>query len=197
MSVPTIDRRPQSPPTLDTGTRATIAAVVGIVAIAIGVRLALAEPWWVESALIVTLAVGTVAAVVDTVSRRIPDRLVLASLVPVVITLLIVVVAGDAPETLLTVPAGAALLALPVLVLHLIAPTAMGFGDVKLALALGAAIGLIEWRYAVTALCLASGLTVAVAIVRRRHTMPFAPGLIAGTALALVFPITEGPLPWR
>lgn len=198
MSAPTIDRRLQSPPTRVARTRAAAAgAAAAIAAIAIGVRVALAEPWWVESALVAALAVCTVAAVVDTVSRRIPDRLVLASLVPVGIALVCLVVGADARNTLLAVPAGAILFALPLLVVHLIAPSAMGFGDVKLALALGAALGLVEWRFAIIALCLASGVTVAVAVVRRRPTMPFAPGLVAGTALALVLPTLEGLLPWR
>ncbi len=198
MSAPTIDRRLQSPPTRVARTRAAAAgAAAAIAAIAIGVRVALAEPWWVESALVAALAVCTVAAVVDTVSRRIPDRLVLASLVPVAIGLVLLGVAGDARVALLTVPAGAVLFALPLAVVHLIVPSAMGFGDVKLALALGAALGLVEWRLAIVALCLASGLTVAVAIARRRPTMPFAPGLVVGAALALVLPTLEGPLPWR
>ncbi len=39
---------------------------------------------------------------------------------------------------------------------HLVSPSSMGFGDVKAALVLGAAVGTVDWRLAVVALCLAA-----------------------------------------
>lgn len=197
MSTPTIDRRLQSPPTLDSVTRAAaVGATVLMFVIGLAVAGSSTEPWWVQAALVAVLTVGMVAAVVDTVSHRIPDPLVLVSLGPVAVVIAIEIVAGDARTAVPAVLAGAALFAGPLLAAHLVAPAALGFGDVKLAVALGAALGMVEWRYTITALCLASGLTAAVAIVRRRPALPFAPGLVAGTALVVLLPTLEGSVPW-
>lgn len=174
---------------------ATVGAVA-IVAVAIAVPWRLSEPWWLEAGLVAALVVAVIAAVVDVTSQRIPDRVVLASLVPTV-AVLAVRIGSDGVVAASDVPIGAAAFALPLLVAHLASPAALGFGDVKLAGALGAALGLVDWRYSVVALCVASGLTAAVAVVRRRSEMPFAPGLVAGAALALVLAIFEGSPTWR
>jgi leader peptidase (prepilin peptidase)/N-methyltransferase len=76
-------------------------------------------------------------------------------------------------------------MALPLVLVHLVSPAAMGFGDVKLAVALGAAAGLIAPGLALTGLAAAAGLTLLLACCGRRVTVPFAPGLVSGTAAAL------------
>ena len=76
--------------------------------------------------------------------------------------------------------AGVPVMALPLLVVHLVTPAAMGFGDVKLAVALGAGLGVLEPKLAVLALAVASGLTLLAAACTRRSAMPFAPGLVIG-----------------
>jgi len=75
---------------------------------------------------------------------------------------------------------------------HLVAPAAMGFGDVKLAVALGAGLGVLEPRLAVLALAIASGLTLLVAACSRRSAMPFAPGLVLGAAAAMALGAFKG-----
>ncbi len=159
----------------------------------------LSEPWWVEIGLVVVLLVAVVAVVVDLTSERIPDRVVLASLVPTSLVLAVHAVAdgGDGRSASVGVLMGAVAFAAPLLIVHLVVPHALGFGDVKLAAALGGALGLVDWRASVAALCIASGMTAAVALIRRRPTVPFAPGLVAGAALVLLLPTLEGSLPWR
>ena len=88
--------------------------------------------------------------------------------------------------------AGALAMALPLLVLHLATPQAMGFGDVKLAVVLGAAVGVADWRLALVVLALASGAAVAVAVVRRRSSIAFGPALAAATCAVLVLIATLG-----
>jgi leader peptidase (prepilin peptidase)/N-methyltransferase len=72
----------------------------------------------------------------------------------------------------------------PLLLLHLVSPSAMGFGDVKLAVVLGAAVGVLDWQLAVPALALAAGATATVGVVTRARTIPFGPGLLAGALVA-------------
>src|SRR5262245_48419637 len=87
-----------------------------------------------------SLLLTTAAAATDCRTRRVPDAIVALVLIP---TALAVLLSGDPTQTAISALLGAALMAMPLLILHLAAPASMGFGDVKLAAALGAAIGLL------------------------------------------------------
>ena len=171
--------------------------VASVVMITVAVPWAIFETWWAETGFAATLLVCLAAAAVDVSDGRIPDRLVLASIVPTLVVLVAQVVSGDGRAAATAVVLGVVLFAGPLLAVHLAVPDALGFGDVKLAVSLGAALGLVEWRYTLAALCIASGLTAAVAVARRRPAMPFAPGLVAGAALVVLIPTLEGFVPWR
>lgn len=138
----------------------------------------------IASVLLVSLAllVAGAAAVADWRSQRVPDALVVLAGVPVVAA---VVVADRPAHRLAAVAVGAVVMAIPLLGLHLAAPAAIGFGDVKLAAALGAALGVLAPALAVPALGAAAALTLAVAACTRRVAVPFAPGLVVGVGLAL------------
>jgi leader peptidase (prepilin peptidase) / N-methyltransferase len=73
-------------------------------------------------------------SVYDVTQRRLPNVLTLPGAAVIVVG---AVVAGRGPTAL----AGAAALAATYLLVHLVAPTAMGAGDVKLAIGLGALTG--------------------------------------------------------
>lgn len=119
-------------------------------------------------------AVG--AALVDRAEGRIPDLLV--ALVAVVPLALMVTGALPAGHLLL----GAALAAAPLLAVHLAVPAAMGFGDVKLAAALGALLAGLDARAGVVAVAVGAVVTIVGALVTRRRAVPFAPGLVGGAA---------------
>lgn len=129
-----------------------------------------------------SLAVAATAAAVDLVSHRIPDTLVVLAAVPTLIAVL------HDSRGVGGVLLGLASMAGPLLLLHLVQPAQLGFGDVKFAAALGAAIGLIDARLTVLALALGTGLTLSAALVRRRSSVVFGPGLFAGAVLALTIP---------
>ncbi len=164
----------------------TAAAVVGLGAVVIAVRLA-PMSFVVVAALLPLIA----AAIVDAAERRLPNRLVLLSIVPVVF-----VCALDPFIGRLTavggVVLGAVFLAVPLLVLHLIAPTSMGFGDVKAAAALGAALGLIRPELALWTLCLASAITAAWGITRRARHVALGPGLVVAAFTVLLVGASAG-----
>lgn len=117
-------------------------------------------PW---SRVPVLLGLGWLAAaagVVDVLRRRLPDALTLPAL-PVALLLLLPLGGGAWLRGL----AGAAVAAAAHTVLHLLAPSAMGAGDVKLAAPLGAVLAAVSWPALVLGGMLAAAFTGAVAVV--------------------------------
>lgn len=139
----------------------------------------------VSSIVAVALGPAAAAAAVDVRTLRLPDRLVvLTAVVPVAAVLVAPVdrVVDHAALLLL----GAVVMGGPLVLLHLVAPAAVGFGDVKLAAALGVALGSIDPRLGFVALAVASGATLLAAASLRRSTLPFGPGLVLGAAVSSV-----------
>lgn len=181
----------------------TASAMPGVVAglpiaVPVAVVVALDAAWWIEAALALSLASALFAAAADAVTGEIPDRFVVIAAAPLAVIATAAALRGD-----LGVGAGMAVgivgLAAPLLVVHVVSPSAMGFGDVKLAAVLGAGLGSIDARGAVLALCVASAATVVVAVVGRRVAVPFGPGLVAGAVVSLVLvgPLFEGQPLWH
>jgi leader peptidase (prepilin peptidase)/N-methyltransferase len=121
------------------------------------------------------------AAAVDIRTRRLPDRLLARSFVVV-----LAVIAMRLGDGLGSATAGAVALALPLLLAHLIDPAGLGFGDVKLAVLLGALVGLVDWRLAPVALGLACVASLAWAAIRHVRSLAFGPPLVGATALAFI-----------
>jgi leader peptidase (prepilin peptidase)/N-methyltransferase len=125
------------------------------------------------------------AALVDRRTARLPDPLVALAATLVVLVATLEARAGVVVEVRGAL-LGAAVLAGPLLALHLLSPDAMGFGDVKAGLVLGAALGLTDWQIALVALAIATAATAVVGLARRASAVPFGPGLVVGGAAALV-----------
>ena len=121
------------------------------------------------------------AAVVDIRTRRLPDRLLLRAAAVV-----LVVAAYRLGDGSMLMAAGAAVFALPLLLAHLVDPAGLGFGDVKLAVVLGALVGIIDWRLAPIALGLACLAALAWAALKRVRSLPFGPPLVGGAAVAFL-----------
>jgi leader peptidase (prepilin peptidase)/N-methyltransferase len=184
--------------TRDRGTQ--VAAPLESVAPAVTISLAASLAAAVGSVVVGLAGAFTLAAwaaTVDARERRIPDRLVVSAAIPIGVVVVVATVDSAGSPSIAAVLVGAVLLAGPLLAVHLVAPSAMGFGDVKLAIVLGAAVGVADWRWSVAALCIAAGLTVVVGLVRGVATLPFAPGLVVGASSAVVFVATMGAPAWR
>lgn len=166
-----------------TGRTARVPAVAFLVVAVVVVVVVVGTP----AILGVALLVGLGAAIVDVRTRRLPDALVALGGVPTLAGAAAAAVQGSP-----TVAPGAAIGALgfggPLLVAHLATPSGIGFGDVKLAGVLGAAIGVVDPRLGILALCIAAGLTASVGVLRQATTLPFGPGLVVGAAGALGSP---------
>lgn len=124
------------------------------------------------------------AAAADVAERRLPNRIVLPSFV-VILAAQTALYPDRALEWILAAVGGSAAL----LLAHLANPSGLGFGDVKLALVLGAALGAAVVAALVVA-SLAAAAYAAVLLVRTggaaRHTaIPFGPFLAFGAFVAL------------
>ncbi|MEU9736544.1 A24 family peptidase [Streptomyces sp. NPDC048002] len=137
--------------------------------------------------------VGVLLAVVDFRVQRLPDALTLplagAALVLLGVVALLPEHAGEWPTALY----GALALGGGYLVLFLINPAGMGFGDVKLALGTGAVLGWYGWSTLMLGTfagfllgALYGGALVVVRRAGRKTAIPFGPFLITGAFLGLL-----------
>ncbi|AXL90290.1 prepilin peptidase [Streptomyces sp. CB09001] len=137
--------------------------------------------------------VGVLLAVVDLKVRRLPDPLTLplagAALVLLGLTALVPEHAGEWTTALL----GALALGAGYLVLFLINPAGMGFGDVKLALTAGAVLGWYGWPTLMLGTfagfllgALYGGALLVARRANRKTAIPFGPFLIAGAFLGVL-----------
>jgi leader peptidase (prepilin peptidase)/N-methyltransferase len=134
----------------------------------------------------VAVAILVPAALIDLRTRRLPDLWVGAAAVAFLVVDALsraIGTSGVAPRDILL---GALVMSGPLLLMHLASPSSMGFGDVKLAVVAGAALGATDWHLALPALALAAGATATVGIVARARYLAFGPGLVGATLVALL-----------
>lgn len=171
--------------------------VVEILTMALWVAVAVDHGWeWTLLPPLVLVTSAVALSAIDMYVYRLPDRLVFPSLG---LSLLVMVVAGlgiDRPSAITKALGGMALYGGFLLLMHLISPRGMGFGDVKLALLLGLHLGWaagsvwVGWTpvfrlvfYALLLSCLLGGLGgVLIAILRRRLSRDLLPDPEAGDA---------------
>jgi leader peptidase (prepilin peptidase)/N-methyltransferase len=139
----------------------------------------------------VPLATGVVmtalvpAILVDVIERRLPNRLVAGAALVGVATLTGEVFVAEISVDPVDLLVGALAMAGPLLLTHLMRPAALGFGDVKVAVVIGAALGLVAPVVGLAALTIGSAGTAVAGMIRRRHTVAFGPGLLGGAVIAV------------
>ena len=146
--------------------------------------------WWWPIPLVLGWA-GVLLAGADLVARRLPDALTLPAY-PVFAVLLgaAAVGAGNA-ELLVRATAGALLWAGGYAAVRLVAPGAMGGGDVKLAGSLGALTAATSWPGLLVAMLAANVLTAAAAGPARilgYRDLPHGPAMLAAAWLVVLHP---------
>jgi len=140
----------------------------------------------------------SLAAMVDVRQRRLPDVLTVpGALVSIATVVPVAAAEGTAVgvDVVTSVALGAAAFAGPLLVLHLVSPAGMGFGDVKAGVALGTAIGLIDTASSLVGLFVGSLIATSAGLVTRQRHVPFGPSLVIGAAVALVIARARGVSP--
>ena len=162
------------------------AVLAAVTVLAVGVNATL---WaWLALALI-----GAVLAFVDLAHHRLPDRLVGPLYLAVLLLLLIPAATSGDWAAYLRALLGAVAMFLAYFLLALIYPAGMGMGDVKLAGALGLALGYLGWPYVLVGFLAAFFLgsfigliLMALRKVDRKTPIPFGPFMILGAVLAVV-----------
>jgi leader peptidase (prepilin peptidase)/N-methyltransferase len=144
-------------------------------------------------AFLLVAAVGLVLVPVDLACLRLPDPLVAAVAGGGGLGLVGAALATGAPGRLLPALAGAALSFTGYVVLALLPGSRLGFGDVKLAAALGLPLGWLGWPTLGLGLLLPhllNGVAVLALLatrrVRRDTALPFGPAILAGAGLAML-----------
>ncbi|MDQ3717319.1 MAG: A24 family peptidase [Actinomycetota bacterium] len=167
------------------------AVVLGGLAAAIGWRPALA-------AFLLVGVLGLILAAIDLEHHRLPDRLTLTGALGCAVVLLVDAMLTGSWTPLFRGLLCAAVAFITFLVMALISPSGMGFGDVKLAALLSLHTGWLGWELAVlaglagfTAGALASLLLVLSGRATMRTAIPFGPALLVGAWLVVV---ASGPL---
>ncbi|GGS60521.1 hypothetical protein GCM10010171_64280 [Actinokineospora fastidiosa] len=142
--------------------------------------------WWVPTACVLTW-VAVPLVLVDIRHRRLPDALTLGALPLLAAALAVAAVAGGGGEVAVRAVLGAVGFFAVHAVIAWVRPGSLGGGDVKLALMVGAVLGVVGVEALLVALVGASLVTLALiaAVPRWRSGAPHGPGML-GAACALV-----------
>jgi leader peptidase (prepilin peptidase) / N-methyltransferase len=144
-------------------------------------------------AMLAFVAGGVALAAIDLEHHRLPTKLVRATLALVSAGLIVAAAVEGTVTPLVTAAIGAALFCGLLFVVHLISPRSMGFGDVRLAVVLGAVLGwyglgVVLWGvFLGNVLAAIAGVAVGLARHRVRDVkIAFGPPLIAGALLVVL-----------
>ena len=147
---------------------------------------------WVVPAYLVFFVCLVAVSVIDFQLQIIPNRIVYPTIFASVPLLALAALAGDEWDRFGHAVMGATLAWLTLLVIHLISPSGMGFGDVRLSFVLGLFLGWISLGHVFTGMFLgvlmicAVGLVLALLRLKSlQEHMAFGPFLAAGSTLAV------------
>lgn len=158
---------------------------------AVGQRASAGLPaWWWPVPLVLGWA-GVLLAGADLIARRLPDALTLPAYPVVIVLLGVAAVGAGNTEALARATAGALLWAGGYAAVRLVAPGALGGGDVKLAGSLGALAAATSWSALLLAVLAANAITAAIAGPARLlgyRDMPHGPAMLAVTWLLALHP---------
>ncbi len=138
------------------------------------------------------VAVGVALALIDLDVRRLPDAITLPAYPVLALLLVLAAVLGDDLGALARAAVGAAASFAFYYVLAIAKPGAMGFGDVKAAGLIGAALAFVSYPVLLVgtgaAFVLGAGVGITAILARRAgrgSAVPFAPFMVAGALVAV------------
>jgi len=170
-------------PLVELGTAALYAAI----AVRLGAN-------WALPAFLVFFASLVAISVIDIELQIIPNRIIYPTIVLSLPLLAVAALAEGDIRRMATALAGGAIAFGILLLVHLISPASMGFGDVRLAFILGLFLGWFDLSHVAIGLFLgfALGAVVGVGLLlfggkTRKDSVSFGPFLAAGAAVAVLF----------
>lgn len=176
----------------DRGTTAVVAPATAALFLLATLRFGLSAQL---PAFLCLAAAAVLLAVIDLRHHLLPDRVVLPSLGIATLLLTLAAAADGHWAALLRAVVAAAVLFLVFLILALIDPSGLGFGDVKLAALVGLSLGWLGWGAvllgAVAGFVVQALLALVLLAARRvelRGELPFGPAMMLGAALAIAWP---------
>lgn len=161
-----------------------VAVLVGSV---LSVALA-AGGWRAAAALAIVGGVGLGVVTVDLAQRRIPTRIVFTGAGALIAAVLVDAIRDSSIDGLVVAALGGVVVGGAFLVIYLWRPAAIGFGDVRLATVIGAAVawGGDDLGLAVAATAAASVAAALYMVITRTRSIPFAPCLVPAAVVAIV-----------
>lgn len=183
-------RPPPAPASLSSSAlhRVVIAVTVALFA---GTALRFGPDWAVPAYLVFFLCLVSIS-VIDFQRQIIPNRIVYPTIFASLPLLALAALAGGEWDRFGLALIGASLAWLALLVIHIISPSGMGFGDVRLAFVLGLFLGWISLGHVVTGLFLGVLLIAVIGVVLAalrlrslQEHIAFGPFLAAGSTLAV------------
>lgn len=150
---------------------------------------------WELPAYLLFAGLSVALGFIDLQTHRLPNVLTLGAYPVVALFLALAALGGHERDSVVrAVLAGMALLAVYAL-LHVVNPSGMGFGDVKLSPTIGVMLGWVSWSvfgvgtFLGFALAAVTGLgLMAVGRAGRKSAIPFGPFMLAGAWIALLWP---------
>lgn len=144
-------------------------------------------------ALLALVATGVVLSIVDLTEHRLPNAVVLPTVVIVAVLLVLAsALTGEWLRLAWALAGGTGMFAV-YFALALISPKGMGMGDVKFAAPLGLVLGWFGWNVWLVGLAagfIIGGLVSLIALLLRRVTLrgsiPFGPSMLGGAVIAIL-----------
>ena len=165
--------------------------IVATVALFAGTAVRFGTDWVVPAYLVFFICLVSVS-VIDSQRQIIPNRIVYPTIFASIPLLALAALVGGEWDRFGHALMGATLAWLALLILHLISPSGMGFGDVRLSFVLGLFLGWISLGHVVTGLFLGVvlisvvGLVLAALRLRSlQQHIAFGPFLAAGSTVAV------------
>ena len=189
--------RPLPPPRTMAATTLHVLTIVATVGLFAGVGLRFGDDWVVPAYLVFFVCLVSIS-VIDSQRQIIPNYIVYPTIFLSVPLLAFAALVEGEWDRFGHAMLGATLAWLALFVIHMISPSGMGFGDVRLAFVLGLFLGWIGLSHVVTGLFLGVLLIAVVGIVLAvlrlrslQEHIAFGPFLAVGSALAV---FAGGPL---